>query len=135
MISCDHLDGRFGYYTKYFLQLFSLIHVIENGHYISVVFWLLSNKLEPTYKKLFVVSKEKCSEFNLVFDWNMLWPITKRQFIIQFSFYGKNPTWLLCRLYLGQTSGLGRYVVLVVYSRKIWHNINIYFKRMTLGSM
>ena len=47
-----YMDGTFDYCTKYFLQLFT-IHGFYNGHYIPLVFCLLKDKSELSYKKCF----------------------------------------------------------------------------------
>lgn len=47
-----YLDGTFDYCTKYFMQLFT-IHGFFKGHYIPLVFCLLKDKCERTYKQCF----------------------------------------------------------------------------------
>jgi hypothetical protein len=47
-----YVDGTFDYCTKYFTQLFT-IHGYFNGHYIPLVFCLLKDKRELTYRKCF----------------------------------------------------------------------------------
>lgn len=48
----DHIfmDGSFSYAPKHFYQLFT-IHSVENGNYVPLIFCLLPNKKELTYKK------------------------------------------------------------------------------------
>lgn len=58
------VDGTFTYCSKFFHQLFT-IHSVENGHYIPLVFFLLSNKLEETYTFMFEHLKQQCSLLNL----------------------------------------------------------------------
>lgn len=46
------MDGTFEYCCKYFTQLFT-IHIEVNGHYVPVLFCLLPDKKQATYKALF----------------------------------------------------------------------------------
>lgn len=47
-----YVDGTFEYCPKFFLQLFT-IHGLKNGLYIPLIFCLLPNKLQHTYKVIF----------------------------------------------------------------------------------
>lgn len=60
-----YMDGTFSYCTKYFYQFFT-IHGLKNGHYIPLVFALLPDKREETYKKLFEVLRNKIRERYLI---------------------------------------------------------------------
>lgn len=55
------MDGTFADCTKFFLHLFK-IHGFFNAHYIPLIFCLQPNKEERTYKKLFEILVEICSE-------------------------------------------------------------------------
>jgi hypothetical protein len=61
-----YIDGTFAYSPKYFLQMFS-IHVLNNGHYIPLVFCLLPNKHSNTYLAIFREVDIKCKELGLRF--------------------------------------------------------------------
>lgn len=61
------MDGTFSYSTKYFHQFFT-IHSVDNGNYIPLVFCLLPDKKEETYKCLFEHLVKKCEEINLHFN-------------------------------------------------------------------
>lgn len=45
-----YLDENFRYCWKYFTQLFTL-HLDSNDHYVPLVFCVLPNKYNETYKK------------------------------------------------------------------------------------
>lgn len=60
-----YMDGTFEYCPKYFLQLFT-IHGYFNGHYIPLIFCLLKDKRDVTYKKCFETVSSICSNFNLI---------------------------------------------------------------------
>lgn len=61
-----YMDGTFKYCCKYFYQLFT-IHILQNGHYIPLVFVLLPNKETRTYATMLKLIQTKCSELNLIF--------------------------------------------------------------------
>lgn len=61
------MDGTFTYAPKYFYQFFT-IHGVDNGNYVPLVFCLLPNKTEETYKSLFNHLKSKCEEYELHFN-------------------------------------------------------------------
>lgn len=66
-IQCVYMDGTFGYCLKFFYQLFT-IHGFKNGHYIPLVFCLLTNKRAETYTKLFcAIKNEMLMRYNLIF--------------------------------------------------------------------
>lgn len=96
-----YMDGTFSYCTKYFLQLFT-IHGLRNGHYIPLVFCLLRDKKEDTYKKLFRKLIDTCKDKN----WNLL----PEQIVIDFEIGIHNATRLIwsearligCRFHLSQ---------------------------------
>jgi hypothetical protein len=60
-----YMDGTFDYCTRFFMQIFT-IHGFQNGHYVPLVFCLLSNKL--TYSYVFVLRSicQKCKDINLI---------------------------------------------------------------------
>ena len=60
------IDGTFTFAAKYFYQFFT-IHSVENGNYIPLVFCLLPDKKEATYRSLFKHLIKKCEEMNLTF--------------------------------------------------------------------
>ena len=66
-------DGTFRYCPKHFYQLYT-IHIFRRGFYLPVAYFLLSNKQEPTYKKMFktlrlhVSSKMSINVMNLDFE-------------------------------------------------------------------
>lgn len=61
-----YMDGTFQFCTKFFVQFFT-IHILQNGHYIPLVFSLLSGKQETVYKTLFSSIIEKCNAVGYVF--------------------------------------------------------------------
>lgn len=61
-----YVDGTFSYCTKFFKQLFS-IHGYFNGHYVPLVFCLLNDKSENTYKTCLLKIKNVCTEYNFQF--------------------------------------------------------------------
>lgn len=61
-----YMDGTFKYCTKFFTQLFT-IHGYLNGHYIPLVFSLLKDKKEETYRLCLEKIKFLCSVNNLHF--------------------------------------------------------------------
>lgn len=83
MFSCDeniqflsklhtlYVDGTFNYCAKYFCQLFT-IHGIHNDHYIPLVFFLLKDKNQITYKRAFIELKNYCLKFTQVFEPEMI---------------------------------------------------------------
>jgi len=60
-----YMDGTFSYCTKFFKQFFT-IHGFINGHYIPLVFCLLKDKSEETYKLCLSKILELCSRIKLV---------------------------------------------------------------------
>ena len=56
------MDGTFDYRPKCFAQVFT-IHCAANGHYIPLLFCLLVNKLEDTYRTLFTKINEISCNF------------------------------------------------------------------------
>lgn len=60
------IDGTFTFAAKHFYQFFT-IHSVENGNYIPLVFCLLPDKKEATYRSLFEHLIKKCEEMNLTF--------------------------------------------------------------------
>jgi len=63
------VGGTFTYFSaKYFYQIFT-IHIFKNGHYISLVYFLLPDKCKDTDDRCTIVGYvvEKCSEINLLF--------------------------------------------------------------------
>jgi hypothetical protein len=67
--SCNKIfvNRTFEFCSKYFYQLFT-VHGFQNGHYVSLIFSLLPNKLSSTYKYLFQALISKCATFNLDFN-------------------------------------------------------------------
>lgn len=63
-----YMDGTFQFCPKYFHQLFT-IHVYANGHYIPVLFCLLVNKQQQTYRRMFQFINSKCRD--LGYTWNL----------------------------------------------------------------
>lgn len=61
------MDGTFDYCPKFFLQMFS-IHAFTNNIYVPVAFCLLKNKQKSTYKSLFELLRNKCTDLNLNFN-------------------------------------------------------------------
>ncbi|XP_054276641.1 uncharacterized protein LOC128995650 [Macrosteles quadrilineatus] len=64
----DHIfmDGTFSYAPKHFYQMFT-IHSVENGNYVPLIFCLLPDKKELTYKALFKLLCEKFQEQGFLF--------------------------------------------------------------------
>lgn len=62
-----YLDGTFTYCTKFFKQLVTL-HGFINGHYIPLIFCLLSDKSPLSYERVFKFLVDKCAEMNLIFS-------------------------------------------------------------------
>lgn len=62
-----YMDGTFSYCTKFFKQLFT-IHGFFNGHYIPLVFCLLQDKREETYRLCLSKIYDLCKNYNLVFS-------------------------------------------------------------------
>ncbi|XP_050516141.1 uncharacterized protein LOC126891006 [Diabrotica virgifera virgifera] len=60
-----YMDGTFQYCTKFFKQLFT-VHGYFDGHYIPLLFCLLKDKCELTYKLCLQEVKNLCSEHNLL---------------------------------------------------------------------
>lgn len=60
-----YADGTFSHCAKYFYQLFTL-HILMNGHYIPLVFCLLPDKRQETYKCLFQILCHKCQSLQLI---------------------------------------------------------------------
>lgn len=56
-----YMDGTFSYCTKFFFQFFT-IHVLQNGHYIPLVYCLLSSKTIQAYKTCFSLIKHNIFE-------------------------------------------------------------------------
>jgi hypothetical protein len=52
------MDGTFDYCPKFFAQVCT-IHCAANKHYVLLVFCLLANTLEDTYRPLFTKTNEK----------------------------------------------------------------------------
>ena len=62
---CLFADGTFKCCPKYFSQLYTF-HGFRNGHYIPLVFCLLSSKSGECYRKMFTLLQECCYwKFNL----------------------------------------------------------------------
>lgn len=59
-----YMDGTFKYAPKFFLQLFT-IHCERNGHYIPLVFCLLPDKKETTYKQALKHVADLSEQFEL----------------------------------------------------------------------
>lgn len=62
-----YMDGTFSYCTKFFKQFFT-IHGFFNGHYIPLVFCLLKDKREETYRLCLSKILELCNNNNLLFS-------------------------------------------------------------------
>lgn len=56
-----YMDGTFSFCTKFFSQFFT-IHGLHNGHYIPLVFCLLSTKTVQAYKTCFSLLKQTIFE-------------------------------------------------------------------------
>ena len=48
------IDGPFKYCPTFFMQLYT-IHGMVNGHYMPLVYCLLPNKTQDTYRKMWTV--------------------------------------------------------------------------------
>jgi hypothetical protein len=60
------VDGTFSYCTKFFKQLFT-IHGYKNGHYVPLVFALLTDKTVQTYEHCLQLVTSLCSSRQLIF--------------------------------------------------------------------
>jgi hypothetical protein len=56
------MHGTFDYCPKFFAQVFT-IHCAANGHYIPLLFCLMVNKLEGTYRTLFTKINDVSCKF------------------------------------------------------------------------
>lgn len=61
------VDGTFDYCTKYFLQMFT-IHCYINSIYVPLVYCLLKDKKEQTYKNVFETVKSECLKLGYLFQ-------------------------------------------------------------------
>lgn len=61
-----YIDGTFQYCSKYFCQMFT-IHGYKNGFYVPLVFCLLTNKSQQTYRSTFDTLITICTDLNLNF--------------------------------------------------------------------
>lgn len=62
-----YMDGTFQFCTQFFHQMFT-IHGFDNGHYVPLVFNLITNKTTECYINIFKSIKQKCEEHNLTFE-------------------------------------------------------------------
>ena len=58
------IDGTFKCCSKYLLQMYN-IHGLKNGHYVSLVFTLLSGKSELVYRKMWTLVASLCKGLDL----------------------------------------------------------------------
>jgi len=62
-----YIDGTFQYCARFFTQMFT-IHGFKNGHYIPLIFCLLSDKKYETYLYMLNAIIDKCKQINLNFS-------------------------------------------------------------------
>ena len=53
------IDGTFRYCPTFFMQLYT-IHGTVNGYYMPLVYCLLPNKTQDTYRKMWTVITDAC---------------------------------------------------------------------------
>lgn len=97
-----YVDGTFKYCTKFFNQLFT-VHGLENGHYVPLAFFLLSNKFVDSYATALNCLKAECQKLNLNFNPRIVYADFERAIhaaIIQVFPYAKIKG---CRFHLGQS--------------------------------
>ena len=58
------IDDTFKCCSKYFLQMYN-IHGLRNGHYVPLVFTLLSGKSELVYRKMWTSVTSLCKGLDL----------------------------------------------------------------------
>ena len=61
------IDGTFKCCAKFFAQLYT-VHGFRNGHYVPLIFALLSSKSEATYTKFLDFVSRLCSERGFTFE-------------------------------------------------------------------
>ncbi|CAI6369784.1 unnamed protein product [Macrosiphum euphorbiae] len=66
-----YLDGTFDFCAKFFYQFVSF-HGYLNGHYVPLIFCLLKDKKESTYKQCFQTINELCNEIGSEFKPNKI---------------------------------------------------------------
>ena len=58
------IDGTFKNCPTFFMQLYT-IHGTVNGHYMPLVYCLLPNKTQDTYRRMWTIITDACTEINL----------------------------------------------------------------------